>query len=285
MNRDALGKGINALIPNFEEGLKEKIPPAVVVELLIDEIFPNPLQPRKHFDDEKLEELVQSIRENGVLQPVIVQKRANGYELVVGERRWRASQKAQLKKIPVIIREVSETRSLEIALIENIQRQDLNPIEEAEAFARLGDDFGLTQENLAKRLGKSRVAITNTLRLLNLPNNVKQDLISGRLSAGHARALLGLDSEKEIETLRREVVKKGLSVRETEDRVRRFKSGAAKAKPAAKDVFIRDVEARLKRRLGTKVDLIPHKDGGRMVIHYYSVDDLDRLLDLIAPKS
>ncbi len=285
MNRDALGKGINALIPNFEEGLKEKTPPAGVVELLVDEIFPNPLQPRKHFDDEKLEELVQSIRENGVLQPVIVQKRANGYELVVGERRWRASQKAQLKKIPVIIREVSETRSLEIALIENIQRQDLNPIEEAEAFARLGDEFGLTQENLAKRLGKSRVAITNTLRLLNLPGNVKQDLISGRLSAGHARALLGLDNEKEIETLRREVVKKGLSVRETEDKVRRVKSAAGKAKPAAKDVFIRDVEARLKRRLGTKVDLIPHKDGGRMVIHYYSVDDLDRLLDLIAPKS
>jgi len=285
MNRDALGKGINALIPNFEEGLKEKTPAGGVVELLIDEIFPNPQQPRKHFDDEKLDELVQSIRENGVLQPVIVQKRPNGYELVVGERRWRASQKANLKKIPVVIREVSETQSLEIALIENIQRQDLNPIEEAEAYARLGDDFGLTQEQLAKRLGKSRVAITNTLRLLNLSQAVKQDLISGRLSAGHARALLGLESEKDIEALRREIVKKGLSVRETESGVRRRKASAIRPAPPAKDIFIRDVEAKLKRRLGTQVDIVQQKTGGKLVIHYYSTDDLDRLVDLIARKN
>jgi ParB family chromosome partitioning protein len=285
MNRDALGKGINALIPNFEEGLEEKAAQGGVVELLVDEIQPNPLQPRKHFDDEKLDELVQSIRENGVLQPVIVQKKEKGYELVVGERRWRASQKANLKKIPVIVREVSETRSLEIALIENIQRQDLNPIEEAEAYARLGDDFGLTQEQLAKRLGKSRVAITNTLRLLNLSPAVKQDLISGRLKAGHARALLGLENEKEIEALRREVVKKGLSVRETEDKVRHRKTSATKAAPPVKDIFIKDVEARLKSRLGTQVDIVPQKKGGKLVIHYYSIDDLDRLLDLIVPKS
>jgi len=285
MNRDALGKGINALIPNFEEGLKEKAAPGGVVELLIDEIFPNPLQPRKHFDDEKLDELVQSIRENGVLQPVIVQKRPNGYELVVGERRWRASQKANLKKIPVVVREVTETQSLEIALIENIQRQDLNPIEEAEAYARLGDDFGLTQEQLAKRLGKSRVTITNTLRLLNLSAAVKQDLISGRLSAGHARALLGLESEKEIEVLRREIVKKGLSVRETEGKVRRQKTSAARPQTPPKDIFIKDVEARLKRRLGTQVDIVPQKNGGKLVIHYYSTDDLDRLIDLIVPKN
>jgi ParB family chromosome partitioning protein len=285
MNRDALGKGINALIPNFEEGLEEKAAQGGVVELLVDEIQPNPLQPRKHFDDEKLDELVQSIRENGVLQPVIVQKKEKGYELVVGERRWRASQKANLKKIPVIVREVSETRSLEIALIENIQRQDLNPIEEAEAYARLGDDFGLTQEQLAKRLGKSRVAITNTLRLLNLSPAVKQDLISGRLTAGHARALLGLENEKEIEALRREVVKKGLSVRETEDKVRHRKTSATKAAPPVKDIFIKDVEARLKSRLGTQVDIVPQKKGGKLVIHYYSIDDLDRLLDLIVPKS
>jgi ParB family chromosome partitioning protein len=285
MNRDALGKGINALIPNFEEGLEEKAAQGGVVELLVDEIQPNPLQPRKHFDDEKLDELVQSIRENGVLQPVIVQKKEKGYELVVGERRWRASQKANLKKIPVIVREVSETRSLEIALIENIQRQDLNPIEEAEAYARLGDDFGLTQEKLAKRLGKSRVAITNTLRLLNLSPAVKQDLISGRLTAGHARALLGLENEKEIEALRREVVKKGLSVRETEDKVRHRKTSATKAAPPVKDIFIKDVEARLKSRLGTQVDIVPQKKGGKLVIHYYSIDDLDRLLDLIVPKS
>ncbi|UCD11035.1 MAG: ParB/RepB/Spo0J family partition protein [Nitrospinaceae bacterium] len=285
MNRDALGKGINALIPNFEEGLEEKAAQGGVVELLVDEIQPNPLQPRKHFDDEKLDELVQSIRENGVLQPVIVQKKEKGYELVVGERRWRASQKANLKKIPVIVREVSETRSLEIALIENIQRQDLNPIEEAEAYARLGNDFGLTQEQLAKRLGKSRVAITNTLRLLNLSPAVKQDLISGRLTAGHARALLGLENEKEIEALRREVVKKGLSVRETEDKVRHRKTSATKAAPPVKDIFIKDVEARLKSRLGTQVDIVPQKKGGKLVIHYYSIDDLDRLLDLIVPKS
>ena len=181
MNRKALGKGINALIPDFEMGVPESHEngPAKNTELLIDEISPNRFQPRKYFDDDKLEELVTSIRDNGVLQPIVVQKVEAGYELVVGERRWRASKKAGLKKIPAVIREVTDAQALELAIIENIHRQDLNPIEEADAYARLADEFALTQEMIAKRVGKSRTAVANTLRLLKLSRNIKEDLISG----------------------------------------------------------------------------------------------------------
>ena len=195
MNRKALGKGINALIPDFELGVPESPEngPAKSTELLIDEISPNRFQPRKYFDDEKLEELVTSIRENGILQPVVVQTAQSGYELIVGERRWRASKKLGLKKIPAIIRDVSDAQALELAIIENIHRQDLNPIEEAEAYSRLADEFALTQEMIAKKVGKSRTAVANTLRLLKLSRNIKEDLISEKLSMGHARALLGLD--------------------------------------------------------------------------------------------
>jgi len=285
MHRDALGKGIKALIPDLEKGVPEKAPTGGgAMELLIDDIIPNPLQPRKHFDDEKLRELVDSIRENGVIQPIVVQKKGQGYELVVGERRWRASKKANLKKIPAIVRELSDTHSLEIALIENIHRQDLNPIEEAEAYARLGQEFGLTQERLAKRLGKSRTAITNNLRLLNLPQTVKRDIIAGRMSAGHARTLLGLESEKDIDVLRREIDKKGLSVRQTEAWVRKLKrQGPEKTKPV-KDIFIKDLESNLEKKLGTKVEIVPQKTGGKLVINYYSLDDLDRLVELMVPK-
>ena len=176
MNRKALGKGINALIPDFEMGVPESAEEGMVHsrELLIEEISPNRFQPRNYFDDDKLEELVTSIRENGILQPVVVQKTATGYELVVGERRWRASKKAGLKKIPAVIREVSDAQALELAIIENIHRQDLNPIEEAEAYARLADDFALTQEMIANKVGKSRTAVANILRLLKLSRNIKE---------------------------------------------------------------------------------------------------------------
>ena len=206
MNRKALGKGINALIPDFEMGVPESAEKGLGqnTELLIDEIFPNRFQPRKYFDDDKLEELVTSIRENGVLQPILVQKSDTGYELVVGERRWRASKKAGLKKIPALIREVTDAQALELAIIENIHRQDLNPIEEADAYARLSDEFALTQEMIAKKVGKSRTAVTNTLRLLKLSRNIKEDLISGKISMGHARALLGLDNAGQREALRKE---------------------------------------------------------------------------------
>jgi len=286
MNRKALGKGINALIPDFEMGVPESHEngPAKNTELLIDEISPNRFQPRKYFDDDKLEELVTSIRDNGVLQPIVVQKVEAGYELVVGERRWRASKKAGLKKIPAVIREVTEAQALELAIIENIHRQDLNPIEEADAYARLADEFALTQEMIAKRVGKSRTAVANTLRLLKLSRNIKEDLISGKISMGHARALLGLDNAGQMEALRKEIFKQDLTVRQTESRVSRLKQSVSK-KPVSlvskKNIFIKDLEKEFERRLGTKVDIKPAKKGGKLVVTYYSDDDLDRIKDLI----
>ena len=286
MNRKALGKGINALIPDFEMGVPESHEngPAKNTELLIDEISPNRFQPRKYFDDDKLEELVTSIRDNGVLQPIVVQKVEAGYELVVGERRWRASKKAGLNKIPAVIREVTEAQALELAIIENIHRQDLNPIEEADAYARLADEFALTQEMIAKRVGKSRTAVANTLRLLKLSRNIKEDLISGKISMGHARALLGLDNAGQMEALRKEIFKQDLTVRQTEGRVSRLKQSVFK-KPVSlvskKNIFIKDLEKEFERRLGTKVDIKPAKKGGKLVVTYYSDDDLDRIKDLI----
>ena len=286
MNRKALGKGINALIPDFEMGVPESHENESVktTELLIDEISPNRFQPRKYFDDEKLEELVTSVRENGVLQPVLVQKSDTGYELVVGERRWRASKKAGLKKIPVVIREVTDAQALELAIIENIHRQDLNPIEEAEAYARLADEFALTQEMIAEKVGKSRTAVTNTLRLLKLSRNIKEDLISGKLSMGHARALLGLDNAGQMEALRKEIFKQDLTVRQTESRVSRLKQPVP-TKPVSlvskQNIFIKDLAKEFERKLGTKVDIKPTKKGGKLVVTYYSDDDLDRIKGLI----
>lgn len=287
MNRKALGKGINALIPDFEIGVPQSNGTGPGVgELLIDEISPNKLQPRKYFDDDKLEELILSIRENGVLQPVIVQKGENNdYELIVGERRWRASKKAGLKKIPAIIREVSDAESLEIAIIENIHRQDLNPIEEAEAYSRLANEFGLTQEKLARRLGKNRASIANILRLLKLPQGVKEEIIAGRLSMGHARALLGLESAKDMQALRQEILKKDLNVRQTEGRVKQLKTPPPALAPVKKkNVFLKNLETELERKLGTKVEIAPRKKGGKVVITYYSSDDLERIRGMIIKK-
>ena len=286
MNRKALGKGINALIPDFEMGVPEAEPSAAN-DLLVDQISPNRLQPRSYFDDTKLEELVTSIEEHGVLQPVVVQKADSGYELIVGERRWRASKKLGLKKIPAVIREVSDAQSLEIAIIENIHRQDLNPIEEAEAYARLANEFALTQEMVAKKVGKSRTAVANTLRLLKLSRKIKEDLISEKISMGHARALLGLENSKQMEILRKEIIKQDLTVRQTEGRVNKIKAGSVN-KPgpptAKKDIFIKDLEKDLARRLGTKVDISPKKNGGKLVVTYYSDDDLDRIQRLMGSK-
>jgi len=286
VNRKALGKGINALIPDFEMGVPEAEPSAAN-DLLVDEISPNRLQPRSYFDDTKLEELVTSIEEHGVLQPVVVQKADSGYELIAGERRWRASKKLGLKKIPAVIREVSDAQSLEIAIIENIHRQDLNPIEEAEAYARLANEFALTQEMVAKKVGKSRTAVANTLRLLKLSRKIKEDLISEKISMGHARALLGLENSKQMETLRKEIIKQDLTVRQTEGRVNKIKAGSVN-KPgpptAKKDIFIKDLEKDLARRLGTKVDISPKKNGGKLVVTYYSDDDLDRIQRLMGSK-
>ncbi len=289
MNRKALGRGINALIPDFEIGVPQSggVGPGPA-EIMIDDIVPNRLQPRKFFDDEKLQELVFSIQEKGVLQPVIVQKaKGNNYELIVGERRWRASKKAGLKKIPAIIREVSDAESLEIAIIENIHRHDLNPIEEAEAYSQLANEFGLTQEKLAQKVGKNRTTITNTLRLLKLPNGVKADMVAGRFSMGHARALLGLESAKDIEALRREILKKDMNVRQAEERVRQLKktnSDAVTAPKKKKDIFLKNIETGLERLLGTKVEILPKQKGGKVMITYYSDDDLERIRGMMGKK-
>ena len=279
MNRKALGKGINALIPDFEKGVPEA-ETSLATDLLIDEISPNHLQPRNYFDDKKLNDLMSSIKEHGVLQPVVVQKVDSGFELIVGERRWRASKKLGLKKIPAVIREVNDEQSLEIAIIENIHRQDLNPIEEAEAYARLSNEFALTQEMVAEKVGKSRAAVANILRLLKLSRNIKEDLISEKISMGHARALLGLEESKQMETLRNEIVKQDLTVRQTESRVNKLKKGVLDkpiTQKANKDIFTKDLEKDLARRLGTKVDILPKKNGGKLIVTYYSDDDLERI--------
>ena len=279
MNRKALGKGINALIPDFEKGVPEA-EKSLATDLLIDEISPNHLQPRNYFDDKKLNDLMTSIKEHGVLQPVVVQKVDSGFELIVGERRWRASKKLGLKKIPAVIREVNDEQSLEIAIIENIHRQDLNPIEEAEAYARLSSEFALTQEMVAEKVGKSRAAVANILRLLKLSRNIKEDLISEKISMGHARALLGLEESKQMETLRNEIVKLDLTVRQTESRVNKLKKGVLD-KPIThkvnKDIFTKDLEKDLARRLGTKVNILQKKNGGKIIVTYYSDDDLERI--------
>tara|TARA_Y100001936_G_scaffold81674_1_gene80239 strand:+ start:3621 stop:4490 length:870 start_codon:yes stop_codon:yes gene_type:complete len=287
MNRKALGKGINALIPEFEMGVPE-VESSSAKDLLVDEIFPNRMQPRSYFDDKKLDQLAASIDEHGILQPVVVQKTDSGYELIAGERRWRASKKLGIKKIPAVIREVSDEQSLEIAIIENIQRQDLNPIEEAEAYLRLSSEFGLTQEMIADKVGKSRTAVTNTLRLLNLSEILKDDLVSGTISMGHGRALLGLENPKKMEILRQAILKEGLTVRQTERRAQKLKIDShAKLDSslvAPKDIFLKDLEKDLARRLGTKINISPKKNGGKLVVTYYSDDDLERIQQLMGSK-
>jgi ParB family transcriptional regulator, chromosome partitioning protein len=279
MNRKALGKGIEALIPSFEKDTSEDRNTTGPMEILIDEIVPNRLQPRKYFNDAQLEELERSISEHGVIQPVVVQKGQNGYELIVGERRWRASKKVGLKKIPAIVREATDTESLEIALIENLNRQDLNPIEEADGYARLADDFKLTQEKISQRMGKSRESISNVMRLLKLPRPVKEDMIGGLLSMGHGRALLGLKNEKDIEALRKKIVSQSLNVRDTENLVKQTYLNTENPirKNTKKDIFVRKLEMELERKLGTKVEIAPSKKGGKVIVKYYSDDDLERI--------
>ncbi len=274
-----LGKGLGALLSQADQ-LSEDVQSAVV-ELKITDISPNSDQPRKFFDQQKLEELAASIRENGIIQPIIVCKGQSGYRIVAGERRWRASRLAGLKVIPAIIRELTELQVLQHALIENIQRQDLNPLEEAHALERLIREHNLTQEKLSTVVGRSRPAIANTLRLLNLSEPVRQMLISEAITAGHARALLAIPDPIEQKKLADHVTEKGLSVRETEKLVKRWQK--PRPLPVKQDdaylLSIRQVEDRLKSSLGTKVKLRDRQGRGSIVIDYYSNDDLSRLLD------
>ncbi|MEI8200514.1 MAG: ParB/RepB/Spo0J family partition protein [Eubacteriales bacterium] len=288
-----LGKGLGALLS--VEGIPEQLKDSVV-ELKITDINPNGEQPRKRFDEESLQELASSITENGVIQPIIVVKKGTGYRIVAGERRWRASRLAGLTVIPAIVRDLTDLQTMEQALIENIQRQDLNPLEEAYAMDRLMKEHGLTQEQLSKKLGKSRPAIANTVRLMAIDESLQDYIRNGDLTAGHARALLALPSLEEQKKAADVILNKELSVRETEEYVRRIlmpKPEKVKDSPeldknsAAIALSAKDVERKLTKYFGTKVKLKVKdqiKGKGSLVIEYFSYDDLDRVLDIIGER-
>jgi len=281
MQKQALGKGLGALIPDLS-ALDDKEKKALGInEIDIDKIVPNEYQPRKVFNDEKMKELAASIKEQGVIQPVIVHRTGSGYQLIAGERRWRASRLAGLKTIPALVKEATKREFLEMALIENIQREDLNPLEAAEAYKRLQDEFKLTQEDLAKRVGKERSTVTNFLRLLGLPKEIKQELATGALSMGHAKAVLSLERVRDQMQAAVMIVKKGLSVREAEALAARLKN-PPKEKKARLSHELKSVEEKLKKALGTKVSITAKSKGGRIVIEYYSAEELDRIIDKIS---
>lgn len=276
--RSALGKGLSALIPEVPE-------PASVgaIEVDIDLLSPNERQPRLRMDDARLAELTQSIKANGVIQPILVRRTGEAYQIIAGERRWRAAQRAGLQKVPVVLREVpSEAQLLELALIENLQREDLNPVDEALAYQRLADEFSLTQDEIAAAVGKDRSSVANFMRLLRLPEEVKGDLAAGTLSTGHARALLALPDEAAQRHGAREVIARGLSVRETEGLVKKLTARPGRTSPVpAVDVHTRAAEDRLRFALGTKVRIVRRPRGGRIEIDFASETELNRIYDYI----
>ena len=275
--RKALGKGLSALIPDADQLDSQQ---EEFFQCPVEAIEPNPYQPRQEFSAPELEEMVASVREKGIITPLLVSRTETGYQLIAGERRWRAAQKAGLRRVPVVVREATPTESLELALIENIHRKDLNPIEEAVAYGKLLEETGITQEALATRLGKDRSSITNLLRLLKLPLKIQQDVIDGRLSTGHARLLAGFNRSEDQWSLRNKIIKKGVSVRQAEALARRAKgaTGSRGKKPPG-DHYLRSLEDSLKRSLGTKVEIRKRGKRGTVVVHFYSDDELDRLLE------
>jgi ParB family chromosome partitioning protein len=290
--RPALGKGLSALIP-------DEPPPADrtgLVEIDVDRLAPSDYQPRTTMDTARLDELAASIRANGVIQPIVVRKTADGYRIIAGERRWRAAQKAGLTRVPVVVKEVTgpdaQGRLLQMALIENIQREDLNAIEEAKAYRRLADEFSLTQDAIAAAVGKDRATIANTLRLLKLPDELQNDLSAGALTMGHARAILALASEALQVRVAREVKTRGLSVRETEALVKAALEGREIGGPTPRaarpvtppDVHTRAAEERLKIQLGTRVRIVRKGKGGRIEIDFTSEDELIRIFESLTER-
>ncbi len=278
MKKATLGRGLEALIP------KETASGGFILASIHD-VRPNLRQPRKEFDDEAISELSVSIKEKGVLQPLIVRRSGQGYEIIAGERRWRAAQKAGVNKVPIIIKEATDGEALELALIENLQRQDLNPIEEATGYRHLIEDFGLTHEDVAARIGKDRSTITNQLRLLRLPEEAQKALAQGEISAGHARALLSLESASDMKAALDAIRKQKLSVRNTEALVKKM-SGAAKSvakseQAQEEDPYVRSLADEFKRALSTKVRIVYNNGRGRIEIDYYSTDELERLAALL----
>jgi len=274
MAREALGRGLRALL----EGT-EAVGEAELLHLQVSQVYPNPYQPRQHFDPERLQELADSLKAQGLLQPIVVRRQKSGFELIVGERRWRAAQMAGFETIPALVRPASDEEVLGLALLENLQREDLNPLEEARAYQRLQTEFHLRQEDVARYVGKDRSSIANALRLLKLPQVLQEDLAAGRLTMGHARALLALESEEEQRRLRDQILAGGLSVRETEGHVRTQKRAApdGRAKPSHFVV----IEAALQQHFGTRVAIRPGRKHGKIEITYTGEDDLHRLLTLL----
>ena len=284
--RPALGKGLSALIPDAPEPTRPS-----AVEADIDRLEPNDFQPRSYVDDARLQELAQSIRANGIIQPIVVRKVGDRFQIIAGERRWRAAKVAGLLRVPVVVRDVApgtEQSLLEMALIENIQREDLNPIEEALAYRRLADEFNLTQEGIASAVGKDRASVANFQRLLKLPDEVRNEVASSRLSMGHARALLSLQDEADQRRIARDVIARSLSVRETESLVKKIvESGKPQretAEPKPTDVHTRAAEDRLKLLLGTRVRIIRQGTKGRIEIDFVSEEELIRIYDQLTER-
>jgi ParB family chromosome partitioning protein len=279
--KKVLGRGLGALIPQRQT--PHQAPPdsaTGLLEIPVSLISPNPLQPRKTFNEASIEELARSVREHGIVQPLVVTRSGDRYKLIAGERRFRAAQKAGLTTVPVVVKEaIGESDALQVALIENIQREDLNPIEEAMAYHQLHRDFGLTQEEIARRVGKERSTVANFLRLMKLPDSVKRLLAAGQLSMGHARALLAVETTKKQELLAERVVRKSLNVRQTELLASPAASGRERQPEREKDVFTRDAEEKLTRSLHSRVEIDRKRRGGSIVIRFSNEEDLMRLFE------
>ena len=284
MAKRVLGRGLGALIPNQQDSGTSKILESNIrqgiANLPIDKIKTNKYQPREDFSQDSLKELAQSIKEKGFIQPVLVRAREGEYELIAGERRFRAAEMLNLKEVPAIIKDVSDLDSLELSLIENVQREDLNSIDQAKAYKRLLDEFNMTQEGISDTIGKDRTTVANILRLLKLPHKIQQHVSRGTISMGHARAILGLDTEIEQMRLCTKVIKNELSVRDTERYAKEI-STPSKKKLLEKDPNLISIEEKLREVLGTKVKIIKRKRGGRLEIEFYSDSDLERILTLL----
>lgn len=274
MVKKGLGKGLGALISSAEAENTG------VIEMRLNEIEPNRGQPRKYFNGEKLSQLAESIKLHGIVQPLIVKKEEDTYKIVAGERRWRAARLAGLDKVPVIIKDLSSKQVMEIALIENIQREDLNPIEEAEAYERLINEFSMTQEDISIAVGRSRPAIANAIRLLTLQGKLRDYVINGDLTSGHARALLAIEDSPIQLKAAEEIIGKGLNVRETEKLVKRILSKKQKKEPKKPDEEYLAIEDKFREILGTKVKIIGNNKSGKIMIEYYSIDELERIVEL-----
>lgn len=292
VKNSGLGRGLEALFNDVQINIvgkerEEQSNENSIVFININNIAPNPNQPRKDFKDDKIEELAASIKEHGVIQPIMVRKSTNGFEIVAGERRWRAARKAQIKEIPCIIKELDEHENMIITIIENMQREDLNALEEAKAFQQLAESFKLTQEEISKNVSRSRPYITNALRLLKLPEEIQSMIVGGSLTAGHARAIAGMKHKDKQLALGKQTVEKGLSVRQVEDLARNLEDPKFEAKKknnvgkkkTTKEVSM--IEEEMIKKFGTKVNIVSGKKRGRIEIEYYSNDELERLIELI----